>query len=259
MIGTAKRALALAALALAPIAAMAWESPGHQLVAELAERRLEPATRAAALALLAPEGSDSLADVAAWADAVRGEPAYRSTGPLHYVNMPDCTFEPARDCPDGQCAIGAIRRFRAELADRSLPDAKRAEALKFLVHFVGDIHQPFHASPRDDRGANQYQISLHGEGTNLHAIWDGVLLERSDRTELRARLQAASIPDAGSRDPQDWSFESCRLIEAHALYPRGHKLTDAYLDAHAPLAEQRVVLAAERLRIVLEEALGEKP
>jgi hypothetical protein len=251
------RIAAFALLLLLPIAGSAWEHVGHALVADLAEQRLRPATREAALALLAP-GDRSLASIASWPDGLRKQAEFGWTASLHYVNMPDCMYDAARDCVDGRCAIDAIRRYRDELADRSLPAAKRAEALKFLVHLVGDVHQPFHASPRDDRGANQYQISLDGEGTNLHSIWDSHLLDpaRIDIDALRTRLQAAASPAAGSRDPQDWALESCRLIDAHALYPPGHTLDQTYLQRHQPLAEQRVLLAAERLRIELEAALG---
>src|SRR5690606_5820756 len=82
-------------------------------------------------------------------------------------------------CPNGDCVAGAIAAQQAILADRSRPDAERAQALKFIVHFVGDAHQPMHAGFGDDRGGNSYQIQLRartardgGEGTNLHRVWD---------------------------------------------------------------------------------------
>jgi hypothetical protein len=256
--------------------AYGWSREGHELVATLAEARLTPAARAEVQRLLAGEPVPTLAGVAAWADDIRSES--RSAGnPLgelsshwHYLNLPrgsDCAYVPARDCPYGDCVIGAINTQRGLLADRTQPLAVRRNALKFLVHFVGDVHQPMHAGYGDDRGGNNFQIQYRGrgapagEGTNLHKIWDFRLLRSADlgRAEYVARLEALPPPPMSppsDNPPRDWALESCRLIHDEKIYPNRHRVDDAYLDRFRPLAETRVRLAGERLAALLNAALA---
>ena len=260
------------ALALATPAAQAWSRQGHQLVGELAERQLSPAALAEVQALLEGEPDPSLAGVSTWADEIRAEKT--ALGELsrrwHYVNIPgkDCDYAPARDCPDGECVIGAINAQFAVLADASKPREERAQALKFLVHFVGDAHQPMHAGHPHDRGGNNHQLNYRGkgapdgEGTNLHGVWDYWILQSAglDNDAYAARLEALPPlppdPAAGlGNAAQAWTLESCRLIQSASIYPPRRRIGDAYLDRHRPLAEQRVRLAADRLAGLLEDAL----
>ena len=258
--------------------ASAWSREGHELVGELAQRRLSPAARAEVARLLAAEPDPTLAGVAAWADEIRaesrsaGHPLGKRSEHWHYVNFPrgaDCDLQPARDCPDGDCIVGAIDAQRAILADRGRSDAERAQALKFLVHFVGDVHQPMHAGFRHDRGGNNYQIQYRGrgardgsEGTNLHRIWDYWMLASAglDRSAYADRLQTRSAVavEPALADPdvaRGWAVESCRLIADTPLYPRGHVLRDDYLDRYRPLAERRILQAAFRLSALIEAAV----
>ncbi|HZH42833.1 MAG TPA: S1/P1 nuclease, partial [Lysobacter sp.] len=202
----------------------------------------------------------------------------RRTSRWHYVNFPTgtCDYVPERDCPNGDCVVGAVERQRAILADRSQPHEARRDALKFLVHFVGDMHQPMHAGNRNDKGGNDFQISLRTPiepeayartrykdgvmGTNLHSIWDYYVL-RSLGLELPAyarRLDALPWPpaDTAMSAPAAWSLESCRLIDARKLYPDTHVMQHDYLERMRPLAEQRVRQAAWRLAALLNEVLG---
>lgn len=270
--------LVLLLILLLPAPALAWSALGHRLVGELAERQLDPDVRQEIRALLAGEPEPSLAGVATWADELRGTDRGRATARWHYVNFPTgtCDYVPARDCPDGDCVIGAIERQRAILADRSQPTAARRDALKFVVHFVGDVHQPMHAGNRGDKGGNDFQISLRTPiepeayardryrdgvmGTNLHAVWDYYVL-RSLGLELPAyakRLAAMPWPPADTpvSPPAAWALESCRLIDARGLYPERRVMTHRYLDRMRPLAEQRVRQAAWRLAALLNETLG---
>ncbi|WP_181952556.1 S1/P1 nuclease [Vulcaniibacterium gelatinicum] len=262
-------------LLLSP-AALAWSALGHRLVGELAQRQLEPAAREQVRRLLAGEPEPTLAGVATWADELRGTDLGRKTAPWHYVNFRggDCTYVPERDCPNGDCVVGAIERQRAILADRRRPRAERREALKFLVHFVADVHQPLHASPRDDKGGNDFQVSLRTPlepeayardryqdgvmGTNLHAVWDYYVLAARglDLPAYVRRLGARPWPAApAASPPAAWAQESCRLIEARDLYPRRHRMDHRYLDRMRPLAEQRVQQAAWRLAALLNATL----
>jgi hypothetical protein len=254
-----KLAVLLILFLLAP-AARAWSELGHQLVGELAYRQLSPAAKVQVDELLQGEPVPTLAGVAAWADTLRDIPEYKHTGPFHYVNIKDagCRFDRVRDCPDGACVIGAIERYRAVLADASKPRGERAEALKFLVHFVGDVHQPLHAGHRADKGGNEFQLNLEGEGTNLHSVWDYHLLRSAnlDFDQWVVRLSAAPAT-AMKQPPQQWAETSCRLTNEPGFYPaKPGKLAPAYLEAHRPVAERRVREAAAELAALLEAGLA---
>lgn len=165
----------LAALFVAP--ALAWGPLGHRVVAELAQRHLSPAAEAEVVRLLAPEHTRSLADIASWADQMQNDPAmaalWKQTRGQHYVNFHggrSCDYVPPRDCRDGRCVVAALDYYVGVLGDRSQPDRARRNALKFVVHFVGDIHQPLHAGYRDDKGGNTFQVQFDGKSSNLHKV-----------------------------------------------------------------------------------------
>lgn len=249
---------------LAPAPAQAWAAFGHRLVALLAQEQLSDSTRTEVDLLLAQESGADLGAIAAWPDEIRQRPGYERTGPFHYVNIKDagCHYVATRDCPDGACIVVALPRYLQTLGDRSQPLLLRLEALKFVVHLVGDVHQPLHAGNRDDRGGNDFQTNLKGEGTNLHAVWDYHILRRADlnmsayRRRLRPRVEATPI---NSLDVVEWTQASCALIDQQNLYPRRPgKLPAAYLEQKRPIAEQQIVLAAARLAAVLNQALGAK-
>ncbi len=260
--------------------ALAWSALGHRMVGELAQRHLEAAAQAEVAALLAGEPDPSLAGVATWADELRAAESdrFKTTAPWHYITaqVGGCSYDLARDCPGGNCIVSAIESQLAILADRGQPLQARRDALKFVVHFVGDIHQPMHAGNRPDRGGNSFQVSLRTPmkpeayalknyadgvmGTNLHSIWDYYVLAGSG-LQLAAysdRLDALPwppMPDTMS-PPLAWAGESCRLIDARGIYPPQAKMDHAYLDAMRPLAEQRVRQAAWRLATLLNQSLG---
>ena len=257
----------LAALVIAP-SVHAWGRQGHAIVAQLAQQRLNPTAEAEVERLLAPERTRSLADIASWADELRDDPSRealsKATSRLHYINFraDDCVYVPPRDCPDGQCVVGGLSRYVAVLADRSQPDAARLEALKFVVHFVGDVHQPLHAGYRDDKGGNTYQVQFQGKGSNLHSVWDSGLLGTHGKdwsayaVELDAR-PAETLP--ASIEPQDnpyaqWAEQSCAATRG--IYPDGHKIDDAYVAAELPVAERQLRVAGARLAEVLNRALA---
>jgi hypothetical protein len=265
---------------------VAWSALGHKLVGALAQRHLTPAANAEVARLLAGEPDPTLAGVATWADTMRdSDPErFKQTSRWHYVNLSSdsCRYAPERDCKDGQCVIGAIAAQRAILADRSQPLAARRDALKFIVHFVGDVHQPLHANARNDQGGNKYQISLRTDiapeayardryvdgvmGTNLHSVWDFyVLAERGlDLGQYTDRLDHEPWPpvsDPNALTPAAWATESCALTDVRQLYPTRdgqevHKLDRSYSEKHRALAEQRIRLAAYRLATLLNETLG---
>jgi hypothetical protein len=245
---------------LCPSYAGAWSGFGHRLVGELAERQLSPQAQAQVRWLLQDEAEPTLAAIAAWADQVRDEPDYEWTAPLHYVRIYDrrCNYDADRDCADGACVVGAIERYARDLGDTRLDRTARAEALKFLTHFVADVHQPLHAGRRPDKGGNEFQINLDGEGTNLHSVWDYHVLAsaRRDFDGWIAALDPMRVPANGLAASR-WAEASCALTNADGFYPRRPgKLPDGYLDRHRPLAQQRLREAASELARLIEASLG---
>ncbi len=275
--------IALSAL-LCAAPALAWGPEGHRIVGELAQRELTPQTAAAVADLLHGESEPTLAGVANWADTLRqSDPdRFKKTQKWHYDDFPrgDCNYLPQRDCPDGDCVIEQIPAQEKILADPAQPRQARADALKFLVHLVGDVHQPLHAGYKDDKGGNDFQVSLRTDippqdyvkqnyvngvmGTNLHSVWDYYIIARHGMSAHRYadELAARATPDANAPtnetavgDAKDWALESCRIVAAESIYPASHKMDATYLDRMRPLAERRLIQAGHRLAVLLNNAL----
>lgn len=256
----------LAALAAAffltasPAPSLAWGRDGHQLVAQVADRQLAPRARSQVEHLLALEPGATLASISTWADEHRSP----STAAWHYVNLPRgaCTYVPPRDCPDGRCVVAAIERQADLLANESNAAGIRLQALKYLVHLVADIHQPFHAGSADDKGGNLYQLqAFGGRGTNLHAVWDSGLIEHApEGTEQfrKAVLAATPAKALASGTPATWAEESCQVVWANRaeLYPTGHRLEADYATRMTPVVRDRLVRAGARLAALLNAKLG---
>lgn len=237
--------VALLAAALLPTAACAWGPEGHRLVAELADARLEPKTRENVAALLAFEPGATLASIASWADENRT----RETAAWHYVNFPrdaDCTYRAGRDCRNGDCVVAALEAQAQVLASNAPPDAKLL-ALKYVVHFVGDVHQPLHAAFGDDRGGNLYQVQADGQGTNPHAVWDSWVIHRWPGGHAALRKAIDGLPAATQATPIEWGHESCRIATAEGFYPVKRTLGVDYAQSMAPTVASRLRAAADRL------------
>ncbi|MGN6280635.1 S1/P1 nuclease [Frateuria sp.] len=265
MIALRRTAVFLLACVLLVPDAHAWGPDGHRIVAELAQRHLSPAAEAQVERLLAPEHTRRLADVATWADDVQDDPAqqalWKATRGMHYINFAnrDCGYQPPRDCRQGRCVVAGLEHYVAVLGDRNQSDAARREALKFVVHFVGDVHQPLHAGYRPDKGGNTYQVQFQGKGSNLHRVWDsGMLRTRGlDWQHYAQRLDArpmVALPPDRATPFVAWAEESCRLTRD--LYPDGHTVGASYLEAELPLAEKRLRQAGRRLAQLLNRTLG---
>ena len=255
----------LALVAVSPNC-LAWGRDGHRIVGDLAEAKLNPGARAAVSELLKGEPDPTLAGVSVWADEVRESvEKYRWTVPLHWVNFDAGSCDYAESlCKDDRCVVAAIDRFAKEMANPKLPLDQRRDALKFVVHFVGDVHQPLHAGYARDQGGNQFQISYQRDGFNLHSVWDSLLIEslKLPWSEYRQRLDGMALNSdtAGQlahKAPSQWAEESCRIVQTDDFYPPRHKITRSYLDNKRPLADQRLKLAGDRLAELLNRELGQ--
>lgn len=261
--------LLLAALLPIPLPVHAWGATGHRLVAHLAATELNPQARAEVARLLRGEADPTLAGVANWADALRDSPVANDidlgqrSSRWHYVNLAqdDCGYRRVAHCPDGDCVIEAIRRQRDLLADRRQPDAVRAQALKFLAHFVGDAHQPLHAGDARDKGGNTVQLQIDGKGSNLHRLWDSALIASADinETAYLRHLQRMPLPPAartGTDDPAAWAEASCRVVLRDGFYPPRPKLSPTYSAQWRPTADAQLRIAGHRLAMLLNDVLS---
>lgn len=249
--------------------AQALGADGHRIVAELAQQQLSTSALKETRRLLGNGPDTDLADISNWADEIREQPTWRWTSRWHYLNFPrgDCRYDAQRDCRDGRCIVAAISEQVGILADRKRSDDERGQALRFVVHFIGDIHQPLHAGFGDDRGGNTFQVFYIGRGSNLHALWDGGILcsaRRHWRDQVEhLRDRPAGVDTAWSAQaPARWAEESCRLISTANLYPpRPGRLPEGYVERQYPVLEQQLVIASARLAQALNSALeptGEK-
>jgi nuclease S1 len=280
-VGGVRRAgwAAAVSVLLAAASLESWGPQGHRLVATVAANHLTPAARAHVASLL---GGESLAGVSVWADSyLHGN---NQTSFWHYVNIPaEATrYDRNRDCPRQpgvaaggrgdawrDCVVDRIRYNEERLANRSLDRSDRAVALKFLVHLIGDLHQPFHAIGVE-RGGNGIPVRVFGSSTcgygdgarfacNMHGLWDSELIARrklNDRAyvaELERQITARRWVASGSA--AEWAMESHALARAALLPPQGDA-DEAYYRAHIGVIEERLALGGLRLAAALNRALG---
>ena len=249
----------LACLAALPLDAGAWGADGHHLIAEVAQTQLSASTKAEVDRLLALEPGATLASISTWADEVRTP----TTAQWHYVNLPrdsNCKYEPERDCAQGACVVAAIERQIAVLASNA-SDEQRLKALKYVVHFVGDVYQPLHAGFADDRGGNSFQLQAFGRGTNLHALWDATLIQQwpGGGSALRMAIDddyKLRPPTDDKAVPRAWAEASCRVASTEGFYPVSHKLDDQYQQRWNATLVQQLAEAGRKLAAVLNQSLG---
>ena len=262
--------LLVASAALLPVDALAFGALGHRAAGVLAERELCPAARSEVAEL---GDGQSLAELGPWADTIRGDPAWERSVPWHYINFPD--LPPGADLAQARAAIKrfhhppegdvltAIAQFSKVLADRARPRAERAEALRFVVHFVVDVHQPLHVSRASDGGGTELDVRVGDDVMSLHRFWDSTALapRRTPVDEYVQRLEDAfeAVPAARAHDPPFvWAAESLALrptVYSFAPSADAVPLDDAYRSMAHTIAEQRLVLAAARLAATLNAAL----
>jgi len=270
--------------------AWAWGPQGHRTVGAIADRLLTPPAHAVVAELLAddldkfgnPSGRTTLEAVSDWADELHGTPAARPR--WHYDDVPICGSSPlARYCPDRQCNTEQLKRLIGVLADARAAPRERNEALKWIVHLVGDIHQPLHAADNDDRGGNLLQVALPGVKTrgreNLHRAWDNDLVKLA--LDARNRQQPprdidALAPEAqsltakvGEGSPDSWAVESNNLARNVAYRYPGFAcnhvpdgiviLDEAYQQQAVVVVRERLLLAGGRLAALLNQTLTGTP
>jgi hypothetical protein len=253
------------AMLIIPGTALAWGRGGHRAVCLTAWGELSAPTRAAVLDLLGITTPEQFADSCYWADEVR--PQRPLTGPWHYINIPKDAraIDLERDCPlPASCIVREIDRHAATLKDAA-SKTERAEALKFLAHFVGDLHQPLHVGFAEDRGGNEISLTFLGRRTNMHALWDWGLLEAPapppdlSYPHVKAALHRLARSRWKAGTPADWAQETLWLMRAPATgyvgNPGGLEFGDVYVAQNYPVAGAQVEKAGVRLAYLLEDVL----
>jgi len=299
------RCLVAVLLATLTATAQAWGAVGHRAVGGIADRLLDEQAHAQVALLLAddrdnegnPSGRTTLAEVSTWADEIRHTPADRPS--RHYDDIAVCGAVPATAswCPaDGECASQQISQLLGVLRDATKPLRERNEALKWIVHLVGDIHQPLHAASNfyaagvldesghaTDRGGNDVTVALEGVKTRgkreLHGVWDNDLVNLSlglrvtnragptDALIDRLAQQARAIPpNRLSGSALQWTIESNALARKVAYNFVGFNcnrpangivvLDTAYIEAAKQLIPRQLEIAGARLAALLNANLG---
>jgi len=262
-------------LVFMPIRVEAWGQEGHEVVGTIAEAMLTDAAKTAVHSILAP--GDTLASVANWADTVRFT-THKESYNWHFVDIPRSAagFDDGRDCFLPQdthpgaatdhmnCAVDRITFFKQVLADTTKTPEERLDALRFVVHFVGDVHQPFHAIG-EGRGGNDNLITEFGAtqcGTkpcNLHSAWDTGMIDHTGMAttayvqHLQQLITTNHITASGT--PADWANESHAAGNV-AWIDNGGVLDDTYFNAQITVVDQRLALASVRLAALLEDVFG---
>lgn len=232
--------------------AFAWGDFGHRTVGRLAESYICPKAKLEIRRLL---GSFDLAKAATWADEIRQDPAYHSYSPWHYATVPlGGTYQ--TPSPRGDL-VTALNEMSLKLRDASQSDAIRLEALRLILHFVGDAHQPLHAGQKEDGGGNGVLVEWQGQETNLHHLWDSSLLYhlqmRSDQLAELLINENRGRPQPELLTPEAWVNESSAL--AKQIYPGQRTVDEAYFKKHIGELKQRLWVAGLRLASMLNRDL----
>ena len=275
-----------------PRLALAWGYEGHEVVAAIAQGYLRPDIRQKADALLAADldtlTAPDFISRSTWADAWRGA-GHRQTSQWHYADMEmdspslsDACFgfpspvKPVSGGPARACVVDRVMAFSDELADPRTSQPEKILALKFLLHFVGDLHQPLHVFDNHDRGGNCLRVSMGGSRTTtLHGYWDTTVVEDlgRDPADLASRLRAQITPAQKAAwergDPRAWATETFGVAR-NVAYPPGATggcrsdaapivLPATYLPAARAVAALQLQRAGVRLALILNRALAHAP
>lgn len=276
------RLLAAFALMLAASPAAAWWEYGHYTVGRIAFSEVSPSTRAELKRLMAKASLletpncpiRNVEQLSYWADCVKPGERFSYAYSWHYQNMDICKpFDLKGACKDGHCVSAQITRNVKLLKDRKVPDRERLMALAFLVHFMGDLHQPMHAGDKSDRGGNDFKMNYGLIPSNIHAVWDGYLADRGISAALPSAAGILTELKPGERetmrggDVESWSrdgWQSAREFAYGAMMadPCGPlpatkpTMDEATVRRLVPIVRNQVARGGLRLARLLDEALS---
>ena len=266
--------LSLSTILLSLPSVHGWGNIGHRTVAYLAEKYLSPGATTYVAALL---GAADISDAAIWADRVKRTGEFHYTAEWHFIDAEDdpprtCSVNFKRDChPEPGCVVGAIINMTERVNDPDLGQYDKENALKFLLHFIGDIHQPLHTEA-EDRGGTLIKVLWRKKHTDLHAVWDSLIIEKylnwreGDDEYSAAKGWADQLYNAGPSvigsecdDVQDaqgcalaWATEANKWICTYVLKDdvdgvEGRNLAEDYYEGGLPIVQDLVGKAGRRL------------
>lgn len=248
--------LAFGVLLFLPSVTLAWGAKAHRIIANIAWQELSSETKQKIENLLGKgeNGIDPLTAVATWAD----EQGLKSpkTRSWHFVDIPlnSTDYDQRRDCPNNDCLVEVVKSFKNQL-QYGKTKQERVDALKYLVHLVGDLHQPLHCANNNDAGGNRVSVTFFGKNTNLHSVWDSEMIERTGLTDdMYVKKLWASLPAEGYWI-EDWATESHGLAKYAYQIPADKALGNSYYRASLPIVDRQLARAGVRLAQVLKDAL----
>ncbi len=247
-----------------PIYSFCWGVTGHRVVAEIAQRHLSKKAKKELKILI---GRENLAMWANWPDFIKSDTthAWDMASKWHYVNMPaglsKDEFISGLQKLQGENLYTQIKAMAAQLKDQSLTDEKRQIALRFLLHLVGDLHQPLHVGREADQGGNKISVTWFDKTTNLHSVWDNSLIDfqQYSYTEYAAVLDIAAEEEVQAWQQsslEDWFYESYTLAnKVYATVPADGKLGYKYNYIFQQDLDRQLLKAGVRLAELINEAL----
>ncbi len=242
--------------------AFGWGQTGHRVTGAIAEQYLSPLSQAALMELL-PHGS--LAEASTHADEMRSNPSefwQKTASPWHYVTVPEGKTYNEISAPKQGDAVTALKQFTETLKSDAASVEEKRLALQFIVHIIGDLHQPLHAGNGTDRGGNDVKVRFFWQDSNLHRVWDSQMLDQRDLsysewTEwLTKTIAAKDIRSWATTDPLVWIEESTTIRDT--IYPEdSNNMSYDYLYHHLPTAKKRLQMAGIRIAMYLNMVFDE--
>ena len=241
--------------------AFAWGDKGHIIVAKIAQSNLSKNAKTAIKELM---GTLDLPVIANWADQVREGREFGKTKHWHYVDIPFAadTYDSTRDCKNGDCLIAAITSQIAILKQSNEPTPERRNALKFIVHFIGDLHQPLHCYDNNDRGGNEITVRWLGKKTNLHAVWDNKIITYHNENvydytaRLKRWLKIKNLTTLTNGTITDWANEAHQITQnPNVIVANNSRLNSKYYYSVHAIADRQLATAGVRLAEILNSIL----
>ena len=259
-------------LILSPVdKASAWGADGHRLICAMAEAKLTPEAKSMLSETLRMgkfldnNADEDFPEACLWPDKVR-HTTHKGSYEEHFINVPksEDSVDLARDCAALNCVATAIQRnlvYLSRDAQGKREKARKAAALRFLAHFVGDLHQPLHVGNGEDWGGNKIRVNWYGKKANLHGIWDYEILKKAGITYPDSLEYLQEIkPEDSTGDVLAWIRTSFRLARNNAykdtegnLIASGDTLGDAYFERAKPIVMSQISLSSSRLAYLLNE------
>ena len=229
-----------------------WGKNGHRIIGKIATKNITKKTLNKVNQIL---DGKSLALVSTWADDMKSNPEFKKYNSWHYVNIPlDKEYHEIKKNPNGDI-IQAINKCIQVLKNKNSTKSSKSFYLKYLVHLVGDIHQPLHTGRYEDRGGNNIKIKFFGQPTNLHRLWDTDMINnhRMSYTEFAESLITFEAPLQSSK-LEDWLFESRQEVKKiYKDVKEGDYIGYDYVYKNFPLVELKLFKGGMRLAYLLND------